>query len=74
MPILAIDLGTTNVKAAVVSLDGALLGTGHASIETAFTPDGGAEQDPEQVWESALGACEQALASLDDRTQVLGVA
>ena len=74
MPILAIDLGTTNVKAAVVSLDGSLLGTGHASIETTFTPDGGAEQDPEQVWESALGACEQALASLVDRTQVRGVA
>ena len=74
MPILAIDLGTTNVKAAVVSLDGALLGTGHASIETEFTEDGGAEQDPEQVWERVLGACEQALASLPDRTQVLGIA
>ena len=74
MPILAIDLGTSNAKAAVVSLHGELLGTGRASIETQFTDDGGAEQDAEQVWERVLGACEQALSSVPDRNAVLGVA
>ena len=74
MPILAIDLGTTNAKAAVVTLHGELVGTGRASIETSFTDDGGAEQDAEQIWERVLGACEQALSSVTDRTEVLGVA
>jgi sugar (pentulose or hexulose) kinase len=44
------------VKAAVVTREGALLGTGRGSIETIHTADGGAEQDPERVWQAVLGA------------------
>ena len=74
MPILAIDLGTSNVKAAVVDRDGTLLGTGSGSIETIHTPDGGAEQDAEQVWQTVLDAADQALASLPNRREVRGIA
>jgi len=74
LPILAIDLGTSNVKAAVVQRDGTLLGTGRGSIETIHTPDGGAEQDAEQVWQTVLDAADQALASLPNRHEVRGVA
>ncbi len=74
MPILAIDLGTSNVKAAVVRRDGRLLGTGRGSIETILTPDGGAEQDPERVWQTVLSAADQALASLPNRHDVRGIA
>ncbi len=74
MPILAIDLGTSNVKAAVVDRSGALLGTGRGSIDILHTADGGAEQDPERVWQTVLSAAEQALASLSDRAQVRGIA
>ena len=74
MPILAIDLGTSNVKAAVVDRKGTLLGTGRGSIETLHTADGGAEQDPERVWEAVLNAADQALASLPNRHDVRGVA
>ncbi|HET6416504.1 MAG TPA: FGGY-family carbohydrate kinase [Polyangiales bacterium] len=74
MPILAIDLGTSNVKAAVVDRKGTLLGTGRGSIETLHTADGGAEQDPELVWEAVLNATDQALASLANRRDVRGVA
>ena len=74
MPILAIDLGTSNVKAAVVDRKGTLLGTGRGSIETLHTADGGAEQDPERVWEAVLNAADQALASLANRHDVRGVA
>ena len=49
MPILAIDLGTTNIKAAIVARDGALLGTGRRAVPMIHTPDGGAEQDAE-MW------------------------
>ena len=74
MPILAIDLGTSNVKTAVVRQDGSLVATGTSSLDTILTDDGGAEQNAELVWQSVLDAAEQALSSLDDRAQVQGVA
>jgi xylulokinase len=74
MPILAIDLGTTNVKAAVVERDGSLLGTGRRSVETIHTPNDGAEQDAELVWESVLAAAEDALAEMPNRAGVRGIA
>ena len=72
--ILGIDLGTTNVKAAVVDRDGTMLGTGRGSVETLLTADGGAEQDAEQVWEVVLGAAEQALAASPNPGAVRGIA
>ena len=74
MPILAIDLGTSNVKAAVVDRDGTLLGTGRGSVETIHTADGGAEQDAERVWQTVLAAADQALSSLPNRHDVRGIA
>jgi xylulokinase len=74
VPILAIDLGTSNVKAAVVDRNGALLGTGRGSLETLHTADGGAEQDPERVWEAVLNAADQALRSVANRRDVRGIA
>jgi xylulokinase len=74
MLILAIDLGTTNVKTAVVGKDGALLGTGRRTLETIHTPDDGAEQDAELVWQAVLGAAEDALAELPNRQDVRGIA
>jgi len=74
VPILAIDLGTSNVKAAVVGRDGALLSTGRRSIETSLTGDGGAEQDAERVWQAILSVAEEALAPLPNRHDVRGIA
>ncbi len=74
MPILAIDLGTSSVKAAVVGRDGALFGTGRSAVRTILTPDGGAEQDAEEVWRAVLAAADEALASCPDRREVRGVA
>ena len=45
---LAIDLGTSGAKAAVVSLPGQVLGAGRVPVETIHLPDDGAEQDPEK--------------------------
>lgn len=43
--VLAVDLGTTGPKAAVVSLNGRILATGRAPVATLFQPDGGAGLD-----------------------------
>lgn len=71
---LSIDLGTGGPKVAVVNTDGEILGTGQASVETIFLPDGGAEQDPAAVWGAVMGACADALESSGvDRSAVVGV-
>ena len=59
---LAIDLGTTACKASVVSIDGAVLGSGLTRIPVAFGEGGAAEQDAELVWTLTLDACRAAVA------------
>ena len=54
--VLAIDLGSTGVKVAVIDAKGAVLSGAGEVIPTIFTPDGGAEQDP-GVWWDAIGRC-----------------
>lgn len=73
--VLAIDLGTSGPKAAVVSLDGRILATGRAPVTTMHLPDGGAEQNPEAVWSAVKSACIAALrGSGIDAARVLAVA
>jgi len=59
---LGVDIGTTGVRAVLVADDGAVLGTGTASLESRRWPDGRHEQDPEQWWEAVAAATRQALA------------
>lgn len=58
---LAIDLGTSGPKAAVVGSDGAIVSTGREKVETIFLPDEGAEQDAEAVWTACIKASRTAL-------------
>jgi xylulokinase len=48
--VLGIDLGTSEAKAALVTLDGRLLGMGRGRYPTDVGPDGRAEQDPADWW------------------------
>ena len=59
--VLAIDLGTSGPKAAVVSLQGRILATGRTGVATQHLADGGVEQDPEAVWQAVKHACTTAL-------------
>jgi xylulokinase len=60
--VLAIDLGTSGVKAAVVTPDGALHGTGTCPIPMLTGADGAAEQDPDAVWRAVVTAARDAVA------------
>lgn len=60
--ILTIDLGTSGPKAAVVTSSGRVVGSARASVRTHLRPGGGAEQDPEAVWDATLSSSRQALA------------
>ncbi len=73
--ILAIDLGSSTVKAAVVDHSGALRGTGAGTIELMLGADGAAEQSPDQLWAAVMGACRQAIeASSAGAAEIVGVA
>lgn len=52
--ILAIDLGTSAVKLAAISLRGKILGGEVEPLELSLLPDGGAEQEPEAWWQAII--------------------
>lgn len=54
--VLAVDLGSTGVKVAVVDEHGTVLGAAGQVLTTIFTLDGGVEQDPNEWW-NAIGLC-----------------
>jgi len=60
--LLGLDLGTTNVKALLATPDGRVLGRGAAPVPLYHLPDGGVEQDIEEIWSAVLQAIAAALA------------
>jgi len=68
--VLTIDLGTSGPKVALVSTDGVVADYEFEKTQTLLIPDGGAEQDPGEWWESILKASkrllEKGLVSVDD--------
>jgi xylulokinase len=54
--VVAIDLGSSGVKVAIVDETGNVLAAASALLPTTFGPGGSAEQDPEQWW-TATGEC-----------------
>lgn len=73
--VLAIDLGTTGVKVAIVDESGAVLASTGEVLPMIFTGDGGAEQDP-TLWWDAIGRCalEAVAAATLKRSEVTLVA
>ncbi len=48
--ILAIDLGTSGLKAALITISGKIVGWESETLQTLLTPDGGVEQSPDEWW------------------------
>ena len=59
--ILAIDQGTTNSKAALISADGCLVASGTARVGVSSPHPGWVEQDAERIWTSVLEAIADCL-------------
>jgi xylulokinase len=57
--VLAFDLGTSGLKAAVVAVGGALLDTEVVPLGMTRFPGGGVEQDPNDWWNAMVRAAEQ---------------
>ena len=60
--VLAVDLGTSGCKAALVSVHGKVLAWEFESVETLLFPNGGAEQDPQAWWDAFLRVAKRLIA------------
>ena len=54
--ILAVDLGTSGMKVALITVSGKVLGWETEPIQLMHTPDGGVEQSPDEWWGAFLSA------------------
>lgn len=63
--LLGIDLGTTNIKALIVTPQGKILSRGSMPVSLKHTSDGGVEQDIEEIWQAALAAIDLAGKNAD---------
>jgi len=61
--VLAIDLGSSGVRVALVGPDGRARAAATDPIAMQFLPDGGAEEDPEEIWRALGRTAERALAA-----------
>jgi glycerol kinase len=71
--IIAIDQGTTNSKAVLVSSEGWILSRGSAAVGIDHPRPGWVEQDPLRIWASVQEAIKQCLAN-GPAVEILGVA
>lgn len=72
--IVSIDQGTTNAKAALVGLDGALVATASHPIPLIRVEDGGIEQDPTDIWHAITTIVRTVVAESGvSQDQILGL-
>jgi xylulokinase len=72
---LGLDLGTTNVKALVVDAEGRTVSEETLPIQRYCLPDGGVEQDLEEIWKAVCDAlCQAAAGAEAGSIRALGVA
>ncbi len=72
MNVLAIDQGTSSTKALVVGEGGSVLATAESPVHPVALPDGGVEQDPEELWRSVLEAGHRVLQDAGVRVDAVG--
>jgi len=63
--LLGLDLGTTNVKALVTDAQGKPLARGACPVQLFRLPQGGVEQDIEEIWRATFSAIKEALRTVD---------
>ncbi len=60
--VLAIDIGTSSTKSALVSIRGEIVDMESEENRLVLLADGGAEQDPDQWWRAIEKTCKRLLA------------
>lgn len=72
--VLAIDLGTSGPKVAVVTLDAAVLGWQTRATKLVLHDGGGAEQDPHDWWQAIVAAARAVLEQTGAAERIAAVA
>ncbi|MBN2501271.1 MAG: FGGY-family carbohydrate kinase, partial [Anaerolineales bacterium] len=70
--ILAVDLGTSSMKVALITVSGKVLGWEAEPVRLLVTPDGGAEQVPDEWWAAFVTTTQRLLARVPEARQRLG--
>jgi len=60
--VLAIDLGSSTLKTAIMADTGKVVASAEAPIRTHLLPGGGAEQDPQEWWEATCRTARDVIA------------
>lgn len=60
--LLSIDQGTTSSRAILFDLNGNLIASAQAEFKQIFLKDAWIEHDPEDIWQSVISTCQQAIA------------
>lgn len=63
--VLAVDEGTTNCKAVLVSQDGSIIASGSEQVGIRHPQPGWVEQNAEQIWVSTVSAIKNCLSQTD---------
>lgn len=63
--LLAIDQGTTSTRAIIFDKSGKRLADSQQEFSQYFPEDGWVEHDPEEIWQSTINVCENALKKLN---------
>ncbi len=72
--LIAHDLGTSAVKAALTDLTGRVIASAERRYPVYYSPDGGAEQDPEEWWAAIVATTHEMLAKAGIQpSQVIGM-
>ena len=74
--LMAIDLGSTSLKAVIYDLDGNIVSSASRPTEK-ITPEGHPEWavwDPDQIWKGSAAAVKEAVSGIDDPADVKAVA
>lgn len=71
--ILAVDLGTSGMKVALITINGNVIDWEQESIKTILTSDGGAEQSPQEWWDTFLSATGKLLKRTGANQKVIAI-
>ncbi len=69
--ILAVDLGTSGVKVALITIRGEVLGWESQPLRLILTPEGGTEQAPDEWWQAFTSAAKRLLKNHPDKIQFI---
>ena len=64
--LLSIDQGTTSSRAMLFERDGSTFAVAQREFTQHYPRSGWVEHDPEEIWETTLGVCREALAKADE--------